>query len=86
MDFWTFILILVVGGPIAQAVARRISRPQSSSAKALLEAMEQTDQRLEDTEQRLMDTLDRMAEMEERLEFTERFLARQNAREQLGPS
>ncbi len=86
MDLWTFILILIVGGPIAKAVAHRISRPQSSSDKALLEAMEQTDQRLEDTEQRLMDTLDRMAEMEERLDFTERLLARQNAREQLGPS
>ncbi len=86
MDFWTFILILVVGGPIAQAVARRISRPQSSSDKGLLQAVEQTEQRLEDTEQRLMDTLDRMAEMEERLDFTERLLARQNAREQLGPS
>ena len=85
MDFWTFILILVVGGPIAQAVARRISRPQSSSNKDLLEAIEQTEQRLEDTEQRLIDSFDRMSEMEERLDFTERLLARQNAREQLGP-
>ena len=86
MDFWTFVLILVVGGPIAQAVARRISRTHGSSDKGLLEAIEQTEQRLEDTEQRLMDTVDRMAEMEERLDFTERLLARQNAREQLGPS
>ena len=85
MDFWTFILILVVGGPIAQAIARRISRPHRPGDKAMLEAMEQTEQRLDDTEQRLMDTLDRMAEMEERLDFTERLLARQNAREQLGP-
>ena len=85
MDFWTFILILVVGGPIAQAVARRISRSQSSSNKDLLEAIEQTEQRLEDTEQRLIDGFDRMSEMEERLDFTERLLARQNAREQLGP-
>ena len=86
MDFWTFIVILAVGGPIAQAIARRISRPHRPADKALLEAIEQTEHRLEDTEQRLMDTLDRMAEMEERLDFTERLLARQNAREQLGPS
>jgi uncharacterized membrane-anchored protein YhcB (DUF1043 family) len=85
VDFWTFVLILVVGGPIAQAVARRISRPHRPSDKALLEALEQTEQRLDDTEQRLMDNLDRMAEMEERLDFTERLLARQNSREQLGP-
>ncbi len=85
MDFWTFVLILVVGGPIAQAIARRISRPQGKSDKALLDALAQTEQRLEETEQRLMDTVDHMAEMEERLDFAERLLARQNVREQLGP-
>jgi septal ring factor EnvC (AmiA/AmiB activator) len=85
MDIFTFIAILIVGGPIAKAVARRISRPPEAGSAELGEALEQTERRLEDTERQLVDTQDRLAEVEERLDFAERLLARQKAREQLGP-
>jgi len=85
VDILTFIAILVVGGPIAQAIARRISRRPERGAVELGQALEQTERRLEDTERHLADTQDRLAEVEERLDFAERLLARQQAREQLGP-
>lgn len=85
VDIFTFIAILVVGGPIAQAIARRISRPRDRGGTELVQALEQTEQRLDDTERHLADTQERLAEVEERLDFAERLLARQNARDQLGP-
>ncbi len=85
MDLFTFIAIIVVGAPIAKAVAKRISGQPVSGGTQLRELLELTEQRLEETEHRLTETTDRLAEMEERLDFTERLLARQNAREQLGP-
>ena len=85
MGLLTFIAIIVVGAPIAKAIATRISGRPVADGAALREALELTQQRLEDAEQRIAETADRVAEVEERLDFTERLLARQKAREQLGP-
>ena len=85
MDLLTFIAIIVVGAPIAKAVANRISGQPVTGGSDMRELLELTEQRLEETEQRLADTTERLADMEERLDFTERMLARQNARDQLGP-
>jgi len=85
LDVFTFIAVLIVGGPISKAVAKRISGHAAAGGAELQELLQQTEQRLEDTDLRLADTTERLADMEERLDFTERLLARQNAREQLRP-
>lgn len=85
MDLFTFIAILVVGAPIAKAVARRISNQPVSGDARLRELLQHTEQLLEETDQRLAEHSEQLADMEERLDFTERMLARQNAKEQLGP-
>ncbi len=85
MDLFTFIAIIVVGGPIAKAVAKRLSGQDGTKGPESQAHQQQTEQRLEDAEMRLADTAERLADMEERLDFTERLLARQNAREQLRP-
>ena len=85
MDLLTFIAIIVVGSPIAKAVANRISAQPVAGGAGQRELAHQMEQRLEETEHSLSDTTERLADMEERLDFTERMLARQNAREQLRP-
>ncbi len=85
MGLFEFIAIIVIGGTLAKAAAKRISGQPIAGSAELLDALHQTEQRLEETEHRLTDTSERLADMEERLDFTERLLARQNAREQLRP-
>ena len=85
MGVFEFIAIIVVVGPIAKALAKRISARPTAGDAELHGLLQQTEQRLEETEHRLADTVDRLVDMEERLDFTERLLARQNAREQLRP-
>lgn len=85
MNLLMFIAVLIIGGPIAKALAKRISGHPVTGGAELREALELTEQRLEDLEHHLAETNDRLADMDERLDFTERLLARQNAREQLGP-
>lgn len=85
MDLFSFIAVVIIGTPIARAIATRIRGRRVANGAALREALESTGQRLADAEQRIAETADRLAEVEERLDFTERLLARQNAREQLGP-
>ena len=85
MDLFTFIAIIVVGAPVAKAVASRISNQPDAGGPRLRELLEQTERRLEETEQRLAETVERLADMEERLDFTERVLTRHSANEQLGP-
>ena len=66
-----FFFLIFVGGPIAKAIAERISRDglPSGGADPALRA------RLAETESRLMSTEDRLQSVEERLEFYERLLA-----------
>ncbi len=78
VDFWTFILILIVGSPIAKAVAQRIARGSAPDTSAIRKALEQTEEKLEMTQRQLEDTTDRLLEVEERLDFAERLLAQQN--------
>ena len=85
MDLLTFIAIIVVGSPIAKAVAKRISAQPGSGRAEVQELAHRLEQRLEETDLRSADTAERLVDMEERLDFTERMLARQNAREQLRP-
>jgi uncharacterized membrane-anchored protein YhcB (DUF1043 family) len=85
LDLLTFIAIIVVGAPIAKAVANRISRQPVPGDPRLRELLEHAEQQLEEAEQRLAEHSERLADMEERLDFTERMLARHNARDQLGP-
>ena len=85
MELFSFIAILVIGVPIAKAVAHRISAHTVSADARISELLEHAEQRLEETEQRLAETVERLIDMEERLDFTERMLTRQSANEQLGP-
>ena len=85
MGLFEFIAIIVIGGTLAKALAKRISGPPAADGAELRDYLQQTEQRLEETEHRLTDPTERLADMEERLDFTERLLARQNAREQLRP-
>ena len=85
MDVFAFIAILIIGGPIARAVAKRISAHAVAGDSELRQLLLHTEQRLEETEQRLAETNERLLDVEERLDFTERMLTRQNAQDQLGP-
>lgn len=78
MDLLTFIAILIVGSPIAKAVARRISTTAAPDSSLTRRALEQTEERLEMTQRQLEETMDRLLEVEERLDFTERLLSRQD--------
>jgi hypothetical protein len=84
VDLLTFIVVLAVGAPIAKALATRISGRPEPDSRHVRGILEQTEHRLELTEQQLADSLDRLAEVEERLDFAERFLTRQD-RDRLTP-
>jgi len=81
MSLWLFLAVIIVGGPIAKALAARIRSGSMVDPAALRESMD----RLDEMEVRLEDTTHRLAEFDERLDFTERMLAQQKAREQLNP-
>ncbi|MEX2283133.1 MAG: hypothetical protein WEE89_11680 [Gemmatimonadota bacterium] len=70
MSVFGFIVALVVLGPLAKALADRISRggPTAASEAELRKSLRATEQRLADTETRL-------ATVEERLDFYEKLLA-----------
>ena len=85
MGILTFIAILIVGGQIAKAISQRNSGQQVAGGRELREAIDQIDHRLEDLEHHLAETNDRLADMDERMDFAERMLTQQKAREQLGP-
>lgn len=70
MSVFAFIIALIVLGPLAKAVALRISRgdrriPGEAELRKALQA----------NEQRLAETESRMAALEERLDFYEKLLA-----------
>ncbi len=85
MGILTFIAVLVVGGQIAKAIAQRNAGPQLPGGRDLRETLDQLDHRLEELEHHLAETNDRLADMDERMDFAERMLTQQKAREQLGP-
>ncbi len=71
MEILPFILLLVIGGPIARALAHRIARtggPVEPPSPELRNALQATEQRLADTELRL-------AAVEEKLDFYEKLLS-----------
>jgi hypothetical protein len=70
MSIFAFVIALVVLGPLAKAVAERISRhdrrlPDDGELRKALQA----------SEQRLAETESRLAAVEERLDFYEKLLA-----------
>ncbi|HEX9692545.1 MAG TPA: hypothetical protein VGA22_10640 [Gemmatimonadales bacterium] len=81
MDLWLFLAIIIVGSPIAKAIALRIRQGGAADLAGLRESME----RLEDMDIRLEETARRLVDFEERLDYTERVLAQQRARDQLNP-
>jgi hypothetical protein len=70
MSVFGFVIALVILGPLAKALAERISRggPSASNEAELRKSLRATEQRLADTETRL-------ATVEERLDFYEKLLA-----------
>jgi hypothetical protein len=70
MELFSFILGLVILGPIAKAIAVRIQRgsPPPQNVADLKKTLHVTEQRLAETETRL-------AAVEERLDFYEKLLA-----------
>jgi hypothetical protein len=70
MSVFGFVIALVILGPLAKALAERISRggPSAANEAELRKSLRATEQRLADTETRL-------ATVEERLDFYEKLLA-----------
>ncbi|MGH7459609.1 MAG: hypothetical protein ACREMA_01100 [Longimicrobiales bacterium] len=73
MGVFPFIIAILVLGPIAKAIAERISRgtPQIPDEAELRKALRESEQRQAETESRL-------AAVEERLDFYEKLLANPN--------
>ena len=73
MGVFPFIIAILVLGPIAKAIAERISRatPQIPGEAELKKALRESEQRQAETESRL-------AAVEERLDFYEKLLANPN--------
>ncbi|MGH7586610.1 MAG: hypothetical protein ACREMH_10210 [Gemmatimonadales bacterium] len=69
--------VQILRGPVGQALARWISGPSGSADSALTEEVEQLRHTLAGMESHV-------AELEERLDFTERMLARQSESAALG--
>lgn len=86
MEFLLLIALIIMGGPIFKAIARRIgdgSVPDDRRSAALQRAISENEGRMEETEQRVEDLIVRLAEVEERLDFTERLLTQERERNQL---
>jgi hypothetical protein len=71
VSVFAFVIALVILGPLAKAIAERISRagPSVADEAELRKALRATEQRLADTETRL-------ATVEDRLDFYEKLLAK----------
>ena len=66
-----FILLLVIGGPIAKAVAARIARGEPTLPPDVLQRLRKE---LEASEQRAQESDKRVGELEDRVDFLERLL------------
>ncbi len=70
-EVFAFIIVLVIGAPIAKALAARIARGQPQLPPAEVQRLRQE---IEATEQRALDSDKRVGELEERVEFREKLL------------
>ncbi len=70
-EIFLFVLVLVIGAPIAKAFAARIARGQPTLPPEVVQRLRQE---LESTEQRAADADKRVAELEDRVDFLERLL------------
>jgi hypothetical protein len=77
MDVFTFVLIIVIGAPLAKGIGNRIARSGSSADAGKLARIATE---LEATEHRLADTERRLQLAEERLDFQERLLTARPSR------
>jgi hypothetical protein len=77
MDVFTFVLIIIIGAPLAKGIGNRIAKGGSPVDTAKLARMAAE---LEATEHRLADTERRLQLAEERLDFQERLLTERSSR------
>ncbi len=70
-EVFLFVLLLVVGAPIAKAVAARIARDRPTLPPEVVQRLRQE---IEATEQRALDSDKRVAELEDRVDFLEKLL------------
>lgn len=70
-EIFLFVVALVVGAPIAKAIAVRIARGQPTLPPEVVQRLRQE---IETTEQRALEADKRVAELEERVDFLERLL------------
>ncbi len=70
-EIFLFVLALVVGAPIAKAIAVRIARGQPTLPPEVVQRLRQE---IEATEQRAQEADKRVAELEDRVDFLERLL------------
>ncbi len=70
-EIFLFVLALVVGAPIAKAIAVRIARGQPTLPPDVVQRLRQE---IEATEQRAQEADKRVAELEDRVDFLERLL------------
>jgi hypothetical protein len=82
VDWALFVLALVVLGPLARAVANRISRSGAPTDPGLAQALRRE---LEATETRAQESDRRIAQLEERLDFMEKLLREPKRTDQLPP-
>lgn len=71
--------VLILRGPLGRALGRRIEGPGAAPGDEVVRRIEDLERRLLASEQ----TEDRLAELEERLDFTERILAREKQAAQI---
>ncbi len=81
-EIFLFVLALVIGAPIAKAIAARIARGQPTLPPEVVQRLRQE---LEATEQRAQDSDKRVMELEERVEFLEKLLQAPKPRPPLAP-
>ncbi len=70
-EVFIFIVALVIGAPLAKALAVRIARGQPTLPPAEIQRLRQE---VEATEQRALESDKRVGELEERVEFLEKLL------------
>ena len=81
-EVFIFVLLIIMGAPIAKAIAARIARGQPTLP---VDAIQRLRQEIEASEQRAQDSDKRVAELEDRVDFLEKLLQAPKARPPLPP-
>ena len=81
-EVFIFVLLLVIGAPIAKAIAARIARGQPTLPPDVIQGLRHE---IEASDQRVQDSDKRVAELEDRVDFLEKLLQAPKAKPPLPP-